>query len=132
MKSLLFLVFAGSAIASATVSPTPAPSFLDRPVENLRLEKAPLPAALRALGRACQTNLVIDSDVTGDVTVDLNHGTLRSALTALTSPGGYCYEVTPDGITVRNRQTVLYTIDYPQLTRSGSGSASITIGGLGR
>ena len=129
MKPLLFLVFVSSAIAGTTVSPVPTPALLDRPVENLRLEKAPLPAALRALGRACQTNLLIDSDVAGEVTVDLSHGTLRSALTALTSPGGYCYEVTPDGISVRNRQTILYAIDYPQLTRSGSGSASITLGG---
>jgi MSHA type pilus biogenesis protein MshL len=116
-------------LAAGTVAPKPEPSLLDRPVENLRLEKAPLPAALRALGRACQTNMVIDPDVTGEVTVDVSHGTLRSALTALTSPSGYYYEVTPDGITVRNRQTVLYAIDYPQLTRSGSGSASITLGG---
>ncbi len=126
---LLLLLLAVSALAGPTVLSTPAPSILDRPVENLRLEKAPLPAALRALGRACQTNVVIDPDVIGEVTVEVSHGTLRSALTALTSPGGYYYEMTPDGVTVRNRQTVLYTIDYPQLTRSGSGSASITLGG---
>jgi hypothetical protein len=55
---------------------------------------------------------------------------LRSALTALTEPGGYYFEETPDGIAVRFRRTVLYAIDYPQLTRSGSGSASITLGGV--
>ena len=129
MKYLLLLAFAGPAFCASTVSSGPAPSLLDRPVENLRLEKAPLPAALRALARSCQTNVVTDPDVTGEVTIEVSHGTLRSALTALTAPGGYCYELTPDGITVRNRLTVLYAIDYPQLTRSGSGSASITLGG---
>ena len=129
MKYLLLLAFAVPAIGAGTASSGPAPSILDRPVENLRLEKAPLPAALRALARSCQTNVVTDPDVTGEVTVEVSHGTLRSALTALTAPGGYSFEVTPDGVTVRNRLTVLYAIDYPQLTRSGSGSASITLGG---
>lgn len=122
MKSFLFFLSAIAVLAAE-------PALFDRPVQNLRLEKAPLPAALRSLARACQTNILIDPEVTGEVTVEVNHGTLRSALTALTEPGGYYYEETPDGVTVRLRRTVLYTIDYPQLTRSGSGSASITLGG---
>jgi MSHA biogenesis protein MshL len=122
MKSLLFLLSATAVLAAE-------PALLDRPVENLRLEKAPLPAALRSLARACQANILLDPEVTGDVTAEISHGTLRSALTALTEPGGYYYEETPDGVTVRFRRTVLYAIDYPQLTRSGSGSASITLGG---
>ncbi|MDP3069635.1 MAG: secretin N-terminal domain-containing protein [Opitutaceae bacterium] len=44
-------------------------------------------------------------------------------------PAGLFFESTPAGLVVRLRKTVLYTIDYPQLTRSGSGSASITLGG---
>jgi len=121
MKSLLFLLTAAALAAE--------PSVLDRPVGHLRLEKAPLDAALRTVARGCQTNVLIDPDITGEVTVDFNQGTLRSALTALTAPAGYDFEETPEGILVRHRKTVLYTIDYPQLTRSGSGSASITLGG---
>lgn len=122
MKSVLLFL-------SATIALAAEPALLDRPVENLRLEKAPLPAALRSLARACQANILIDSEVTGEVTVEITQGTLRSALAALTEPGGFYYEETPDGVTVRFRRTVLYAIDYPQLTRSGSGSASITLGG---
>ncbi len=123
MKSFLFLLTAASLAA--------APSLFDRPVSHLRLENAPVAAALRTVARGCQANLLIDSDVTGEVTVDLAEGTLRSALAALTAPGGYDFEETPAGIVVRHRKTVLYAIDYPQLTRSGSGSASITLGGAG-
>lgn len=106
-----------------------SPDLLDQPVGQLRLEKAPLEAALRTLARTCQFNLLLDADVTGEVTVDFNEGTLRSALAALTRPGGFDFEAGPEGIVVRRLKTVLYTIDYPQLTRSGSGSASITLGG---
>lgn len=105
------------------------PTILDHPVENLRLEKAPLPAALRTLARACGTTIVVDPDVSAEVTVEIRRGTLRSALAALTAPHGFHYETTPEGIAVHYRKTVLYPVDYPQLTRSGTGNASITLGG---
>ena len=35
---------------------------LDRPVERLQLDKAPLPAALRALGRSCQPTILVEPD----------------------------------------------------------------------
>ena len=105
------------------------PSPLDQPVGPLRFEKTPLPAALRALGRTGQTMIQAEAGITGEVTVDFGGGTVRAALTALLEPAGLFFEATASGIVVRQRQTVLYAIDYPQLTRSGSGSASITLGG---
>jgi MSHA type pilus biogenesis protein MshL len=54
---------------------------------------------------------------------------LRSALATLAESRGLFVDETASGIVVRQRKTVLYAIDYPQLTRSGSGSASITLGG---
>jgi len=105
------------------------PSLLDRPIDPLRLEKTPLPAALRALGRVGGATILAEPDITADVTVDIAGGTLATALTAITAPHGYYFEVTAAGIMVRRLKTVLYAIDYPQLTRSGSGSASITLGG---
>lgn len=106
-------------------------SSLDQPIERLRFETAPLPAALRALGRATQTSILTEPDVTGEITVEVRAGSLRSALTALTGPAGYFFEEDGDAVIVRKRKTVLYAIDYPQLARSGSGSASITLGGTG-
>ena len=105
------------------------PSPLDQPVGPLRFEKTPLPAALRALGRTGQTLIQAEAGITGEVTIDFAGGTLRAALSALIEPAGLFFEATASGIVVRQRQTVLYAIDYPQLTRSGSGSASITLGG---
>lgn len=119
---LLFLLTVACAFASDG-------SLLDRPVANLRFEKTPLPAALRALGRTCDTTILAEPDVTGDLTTEISAGTLRTALAAMTAPGGYYFEETPSGLMVRRLKTILYAIDYPQLTRSGSGSASITLGG---
>lgn len=123
MKHLLCFLLSATFLAAAETSP------LDRPVGQLRLEKTPLPVALRLLARTCGVTILADPDVTGEVTLDLEAGTLRAALGAIVGPPGYHFEETPAGIAVRLRQTVHYTIDYPQLTRSGSGSASFTLGG---
>lgn len=122
MKFLLFLLLAVHVHAAVA---------LDQPVGRLRFEAAPLPDALRALGRAAGTTILVDPDLSGTVTVEIRAGTLGGALDALTVPIGCCYAVEGDAIIVRPRQTILYTIDYPQLSRSGSGSASITLGGTG-
>lgn len=117
----LFLCFFLAVAANAAV--------LDQPLERVRFESAPLPDALRSLGRATHTTILVDPDITGDVTVEVGGGTLRDALAALTLPHGYYFEEQGKAVAVRQRKTVLYAIDYPQLTRSGSGSASITLGG---
>ena len=121
----IFLAF----LLPITALPATDAPLLDRPVAQLRFEKTPLPAALRALGRTCNVTILTEPDVTGEITAEISAGTLRTALAALTAPSGSYFEETPGGLVVRRLKTVLYAIDYPQLTRSGSGSASITLGG---
>lgn len=116
---ILFLVTAVSA----------AESPLDRAVPALRFDHAPLPVALRTLARASDTPILAEPELTGTVTLELRGGTLRHALDAITAPLGYHYGQEAGGLMVRRLKTVLYTINYPQLVRSGSGSASITLGG---
>lgn len=121
MKSLpCFLLLA---VTAAAASP------LDRPAPSLRLEQAPLPVALRTLSRATQIPILCEPDLDGAVTAELPSGTLRQSLDLITASLGLHFEETDAGIAVRRFKTVLYAVDYPQLTRSGSGSASITLGG---
>jgi len=121
MKFILSLLLACAAFA--------ADLPLDRPVAALRFDNATLPATLRVLARATQTTIVAEPELTGKVTLELPAGTLRGALTVVTAPLGLYFEDTGGTLMVRRLKTVLYPIDYPQLTRSGSGSASITLGG---
>lgn len=121
MKFLLFLFPVCAALAIE--------SPLERPVPPLRFENATLPAALRVLARATEATIAAEPDLTGKVTVELPAGTLRAALSGMTAPLGLYFEEQTGAIMVRRLKTVLYPIDYPQLTRSGSGSASITLGG---
>lgn len=122
MRILLFFLVPFSAVF-AVESP------LDRPIPPLRFDNAALPSALRILARASDTPIAAESDQTGKVTVELPAGTLRGALSGVTAPLGLYFEEKAGAIMVRRLKTVLYPVDYPQLTRSGSGSASITLGG---
>lgn len=119
----IFLILFYVAVASAAESPR------ERPVPALRFDHAPLPVVLRTLSRASETPILTEPQLTGTVTLELPGGTLRQALDAITAPLGYHYAQEAGGLMIRRRKTVLYTINYPQLVRSGSGSASITLGG---
>jgi len=126
----LIPVFLAAVVPALAQPPPPAPQGeipLDCPVPALRFEQAPLDAALRSVSRACRVPILAEPDLKGVVTVDWPAGTLRSVLAALTGPLGLHFEETEMGVLVRRLKTVLYPIDYPQLTRSGSGSASITL-----
>ena len=78
MKTLLGLAFVSALALGAEPSP------LDQTVGPLRFEKAPLPAALRALGRAAGTTIHAEPELAPELTVDFSGGTLRAALTLLT------------------------------------------------
>lgn len=119
---LFFLLFSATLLCAQD-------ERLRRPIVHLQVEQAPLPSVLRSLGRVCDVAIIAEPDVTGEVTVDLSNTTLGQALSGIVEPAGYHFEETESGIVVRRLKTVLYPIDYPQLTRSGSGSASITLGG---
>lgn len=123
MKTVLCFLLTLAVVHAAESAP------LDQAVGGLRFEKAPLPVALRALGRAAKIPIHAEPGLAAEVSVDFPGGTLRDALTALVTPEGLFFEAADAGFVVRAKKTVLYAIDYPQLTRSGSGSASITLGG---
>lgn len=108
---------------------TQAEVDLDQSIGRLRFEDATLPVVLQTMGRATDTTILFGPEVVGNVTLEINAGTLRQALDAVTFPLGYFFEIREETVIVGLHQTVLYAIDYPQLTRSGSGSASITLGG---
>jgi MSHA biogenesis protein MshL len=121
IRLFIFSLFIASA-ASAEVN-------LDQSLNRLRFEDADLPVVLQTIARATDTTILFGPEVEGAVTLEINAGTLGQALDAITFPLGYFFEVREKAVVVGLHQTVLYAIDYPQLTRSGSGSASITLGG---
>lgn len=122
MRFLFLVVFVG------TLQAATAP--LDRAVPAVRFDGASLPVALRTVARAADVSIAVEHGVTVKVSAELPAGTLRQTLDAMVGPLGLWFEEANGGIIVRRLKTVLYAIDYPQLVRSGSGSASITLAGM--
>lgn len=122
MRFLFLILLVGTSQAAT------AP--LDRAVPAVRFDGANLPVALRTLARTAAVSIAVEPGVTAKVSAELPPGTLRQTLDAIVGPLGLWFEEANGGIVVRRLKTVLYAIDYPQLVRSGSGSASITLAGM--
>jgi MSHA type pilus biogenesis protein MshL len=106
-------------------------SALQKPVPFFSQDGEPLPAVLQSIGRAHGISIVADDDVKGTVSVEMNNTTVKGVLDAILRPSGYYYEVEEGWISVSRFKTVLYAFDYPQITRTGSSSSSISLGGQG-
>lgn len=122
MRIFLFLLLIPAAHAAS--------SPLDRAAPPVRFDGASLAVALRTLSRATNVSIAAEPELQAKVAAELPAGTLRQTLGAIVTPLGLWFEETDDGVVVRRMKTVLYAVDYPQLVRSGSGSASITLAGM--
>jgi MSHA type pilus biogenesis protein MshL len=78
---------------------------------TLRARDGELGDVLLAFARESGENLVVDPDVTGKVTVELNQVTLEQALDAILTPLGYTYR--KDGKVIRISKPVLETRIFP-------------------
>jgi type II secretory pathway component GspD/PulD (secretin) len=82
---------------------------------------------LSSLARSYKFTVVVAPEVKGDVQLEINDGTVRDVLNALTEPNGYFYEESDHFVTVKKLKTILYTIEYPKVTRSANASSSVSL-----
>jgi MSHA biogenesis protein MshL len=127
------------------VEPPPAPTMIDvvepekpSPADlrkraarfSLSMRDADLRESLIALARDRDTNLVIEGEVTGRVTVELKNTTLEETLTSLLRP---TFDFAYDGRNIRvfrpTRLTQTFKVDYIGATRSGSSQVTATASG---
>jgi MSHA type pilus biogenesis protein MshL len=104
-------------------------ALLQKPVVFFSQDGEPLKAVLQSLGRTHGLSIVADDDVEGTVTVEMNNTTVKGVMEAILRPGGFYYQIEDGWISVARFRTVLYAFDYPQISRSGSSSSSISLGG---
>jgi MSHA biogenesis protein MshL len=133
------------AIPPPAEPPPPAPAMLDvvepekpTPADlrkratrfSLSMRDADLRESLIALARDRDTNLVIEGDVTGRVTVELKNTTLEETLASLLRP---TFDFAYDGRNIRvfkpGRVTETFKVDYIGGTRSGSSQVTATASG---
>lgn len=136
MRSSIFFLFA-AAIACAqpkdlapdTPQVTVVQAALSQQLpKSYRVLPEEIRTVLNALARQYGFTVVIAHDVTGKTpAIDVNGGTVRDVLSALTEPNGYYYEETERLVHIRRMKTVLYTIEYPKMTRSTTANTSLTL-----
>jgi MSHA biogenesis protein MshL len=120
---------ANADLAESPVRETLLTELADRKLEHFRADNESLPAVLQTLGRACGIPILCDSDVSGTVSLEMADVAPTAVLAALLSPGGQAYEVCDGWVQVHRFQNRFYTFDYPQVTRTGSSSSTISMGG---
>ncbi|MFH0925024.1 MAG: hypothetical protein V1872_05240 [bacterium] len=98
---------------------------------SLTLKEADIKDTLLALTNKTGLNIVVDPDVTGTITVDLNQVTLFKALEAILPTIELEYEKHEDYIHIfkPKLERKMFKLDYVSTSRDGSGQVQASIGG---
>lgn len=106
-------------------------------VYSLSVRDADLRDVLQSFSIESKTNIIVDPDVSGQVTIDLKDVTLAQAMDALLTPMGLEYKVENGFIRVSKPKPItrIFRLNYVITQRSGSRALSTTsgvsAGGLG-
>ncbi len=102
--------------------------FLESSRFTLDLEAAEVRSLLIGLGKQSPLNLVVDPDVTGTVTADLDEVSLLQILDEVVTPMGYRYRVKDNVLRVfrPRRETRTWRIDYPNHARTGTSDLTLS------
>lgn len=95
---------------------------------DLNVQAADLPTLLLGLGRDSPLNIVVDRNVTGIVTADLQDASMIQILDEIVIPRGYRYETRGNSLHIfaPTRETRVYSIDYPSYKRDASSDLSLS------
>jgi type II secretory pathway component GspD/PulD (secretin) len=127
---ILFALAASAASAqpqSASDSSPATTALAQRLAKPYRAGGENIRTVLTSLARSYKFTVVIAPDVKGDVQLEINDGTVRDVLNALTEPNGFFYEESENFVSVKKLRTVLYTIEYPKVSRSASASTAVSM-----
>jgi MSHA type pilus biogenesis protein MshL len=100
---------------------------LDEPIHAFRALDTPVAAAFLSVSRSYGITFVLDPGMAGSVTLELRRGTVRELISALAGSQGCFWEQEGGLVAIRKNVVRFYEIDYPQLTRSAQGGASVVL-----
>jgi type II secretory pathway component GspD/PulD (secretin) len=100
---------------------------LDAPVSLYRAWHTPIAAAFLSVSRSYGVTFVLDPELKGEATLEVRSGTVRDLVEALARSQGCYWEREGNLIAIRKSVVRFYEIDYPQMTRSAQGGASVVL-----
>src|SRR6185369_8209745 len=100
----------------------------DKTLYSFHAENLELKSALALFARANKLNIVPDSDVTGQVTMDVQDLPLELMMQALLEAHDVTWSEQGRLIRVRTAETRMFNVDYLRLSRKGMGKNIATLG----
>jgi MSHA biogenesis protein MshL len=136
-SSAALLLFLAAALGAQAQTREDVLNALSAPVESFAFPPPGKPVAeiFDALSREYNIPIVLDKEVSGDVSFRIYGTRLRGVLDAICQPRGWHYEIVTNGedsyayVAVRRFVTRTYSVDYLQLSQSASSTASVSIAG---
>ena len=102
--------------------------ILSRRVQDFGVEGQEARIVLEGIGAAYHFPVIVEPDVQGPVTFEVQNATIGILFEAICQPKGWSYEIADGGyLLVRRFVTRIYPVDYLQMTQTGSSSASINL-----
>ena len=94
---------------------------------SFKAKKMTVRQAIKMFAKAYKLNILLDNDVSGEITVSFRDLPFNQAMTAILGSLGYYWEKDGNLISVKSWETRQFTINYIRLTRSGSGSSEAQV-----
>ena len=97
---------------------------------NISVKNAPARSFFSGLVKGTKYNMIVDPDVTGNVTLDLKNVTIEETLNAVKDMYGYQYRKTPYGFEISPNalETRIFTVNYLNVSRTGKSYTSVSSG----
>lgn len=104
-----------------------APPSSEKKLYSFSAKDLEVKDALALFARSNDLNIVPDSDITGQVTVDFRNLPLEKSMDAILDTFSYFAETDGGLIRVKKTKTAFFNVDYVRLNRSGNGSTTANI-----
>jgi MSHA type pilus biogenesis protein MshL len=100
---------------------------LDQPVSSFHASHVSAENAFLAVSRAYGVTFDVEPGLRGDLSVEVSGGRVRDLVDTLAQLLGAEWEVNGRLISIRRNVLRFYEIDYPQMTRSASGTSTVVL-----
>ncbi len=103
------------------------PAKADEELYSFVAENMPIGKAVELFARSYDLNMLVDNDVTGNISINFRSLPFNQAMSALLSSMGYYWQSNNNLIRVRSWETRLFNVNYIRLKRTSNSESSAQV-----